>query len=134
MHVARLDHFVLTVADINSTIRFYTEVLGMQAQTFGGELEARPACPPQREPDQRSDGEQDEQHGQQDPRRAPPCLGDGKGLHREIFLDFLGSGEPKAIRQRELELSAAGKVTRRLLPRLRAGLQAACAVVGVVVE
>jgi len=40
MHVARLDHFVLTVADINSTIRFYTEVLGMQAQTFGGGRQA----------------------------------------------------------------------------------------------
>jgi len=33
MHVARLDHFVLTVADINSTIRFYTEVLGFVKKT-----------------------------------------------------------------------------------------------------
>ena len=35
MQINRLDHVVLTVADLDATIRFYTEVLGMQAQTFG---------------------------------------------------------------------------------------------------
>jgi catechol 2,3-dioxygenase-like lactoylglutathione lyase family enzyme len=30
-----LDHFVLTVKDINVTCDFYTTVLGMQVQTFG---------------------------------------------------------------------------------------------------
>jgi catechol 2,3-dioxygenase-like lactoylglutathione lyase family enzyme len=32
----RLDHLVLTVADIERTVAFYTEVLGMRAVTFGG--------------------------------------------------------------------------------------------------
>ena len=32
--VTALDHLVLTVADIDATIAFYTRVLGMQAQTF----------------------------------------------------------------------------------------------------
>jgi catechol 2,3-dioxygenase-like lactoylglutathione lyase family enzyme len=31
----RLDHFVLTVADIDATCAFYTRVLGMEVQTFG---------------------------------------------------------------------------------------------------
>jgi catechol 2,3-dioxygenase-like lactoylglutathione lyase family enzyme len=31
----RLDHLVLTVADIERTVAFYTEVLGMRAVTFG---------------------------------------------------------------------------------------------------
>lgn len=31
----RLDHLVLTVADIKRTIAFYTEILGMQEVTFG---------------------------------------------------------------------------------------------------
>jgi catechol 2,3-dioxygenase-like lactoylglutathione lyase family enzyme len=31
----RLDHFVLTVADIGATCTFYTRVLGMEVQTFG---------------------------------------------------------------------------------------------------
>jgi catechol 2,3-dioxygenase-like lactoylglutathione lyase family enzyme len=30
----RLDHLVLTVADIARTVEFYTRVLGMQAETF----------------------------------------------------------------------------------------------------
>ncbi len=33
--IDRLDHLVLTVADIGLTIDFYTNVLGMQAATFG---------------------------------------------------------------------------------------------------
>jgi catechol 2,3-dioxygenase-like lactoylglutathione lyase family enzyme len=35
MRVDRLDHFVLTVADLDATIDFYTRVLGMSAVTFG---------------------------------------------------------------------------------------------------
>jgi catechol 2,3-dioxygenase-like lactoylglutathione lyase family enzyme len=33
--IDRLDHFVLTVADIDVTIAFYVRVLGMRAVTFG---------------------------------------------------------------------------------------------------
>ncbi len=33
--IDRLDHIVLTVADIDATIEFYTRVLGMEAVTFG---------------------------------------------------------------------------------------------------
>jgi catechol 2,3-dioxygenase-like lactoylglutathione lyase family enzyme len=36
MHVERLDHLVLTVADGDASIAFYTNVLGMTEQTFGG--------------------------------------------------------------------------------------------------
>ncbi|MET0898660.1 MAG: VOC family protein [Mycobacterium sp.] len=35
MWINRLDHLVLTVADLDATVRFYTEVLGMEAQVFG---------------------------------------------------------------------------------------------------
>lgn len=35
MRVDRLDHLVLTVADIGATVGFYTQVLGMKAVTFG---------------------------------------------------------------------------------------------------
>jgi catechol 2,3-dioxygenase-like lactoylglutathione lyase family enzyme len=35
MLINHLDHLVLTVTDLDVTARFYTEVLGMQAQTFG---------------------------------------------------------------------------------------------------
>jgi catechol 2,3-dioxygenase-like lactoylglutathione lyase family enzyme len=35
MHVNRLDHLVLTVADIDKTIDFYQRVLGMRDITFG---------------------------------------------------------------------------------------------------
>jgi catechol 2,3-dioxygenase-like lactoylglutathione lyase family enzyme len=35
MQIDRLDHLVLTVADIEATIAFYERVLGMRAQTFG---------------------------------------------------------------------------------------------------
>ena len=31
----RLDHIVLTVADVERTVEFYTRVLGMRAVTFG---------------------------------------------------------------------------------------------------
>ncbi len=33
--VERLDHLVLTVADIDATVAFYTRVLGMQREAFG---------------------------------------------------------------------------------------------------
>ena len=35
MRVDRLDHLVLTVADIGATVGFYTQVLGMKAVAFG---------------------------------------------------------------------------------------------------
>ncbi|MGE8216857.1 MAG: VOC family protein [Stenotrophomonas maltophilia] len=35
MHIDRLDHLVLTVADIDSTCHFYRRVLGMTVETFG---------------------------------------------------------------------------------------------------
>ncbi|MGH7094564.1 MAG: VOC family protein [Stellaceae bacterium] len=35
MQIARLDHFVLTVADIAKTCEFYTKVLGMEIVRFG---------------------------------------------------------------------------------------------------
>ena len=35
MRIDRLDHLVLTVADIDATVDFYTRVLGMRAVTFG---------------------------------------------------------------------------------------------------
>jgi catechol 2,3-dioxygenase-like lactoylglutathione lyase family enzyme len=35
VRIDRLDHLVLTVADIDATVDFYTRVLGMTAVTFG---------------------------------------------------------------------------------------------------
>jgi catechol 2,3-dioxygenase-like lactoylglutathione lyase family enzyme len=35
VRIDRLDHLVLTVADIDTAVDFYTRVLGMQAVTFG---------------------------------------------------------------------------------------------------
>lgn len=35
MKIDRLDHLVLTVRDIDASIDFYVNVLGMEAQTFG---------------------------------------------------------------------------------------------------
>lgn len=34
MRIESLDHLVLTVADLNATVAFYTTVLGMSAETF----------------------------------------------------------------------------------------------------
>jgi catechol 2,3-dioxygenase-like lactoylglutathione lyase family enzyme len=34
--IDRLDHLVLTVADVDATVAFYARVLGMAAVTFGG--------------------------------------------------------------------------------------------------
>lgn len=36
MKIDRIDHVVLTVADIDATVAFYTRVMGMQAQSFSG--------------------------------------------------------------------------------------------------
>src|ERR1700740_2551298 len=36
MQIERLDHLVLTVADIERTCEFYTRVLGMEVVRFGG--------------------------------------------------------------------------------------------------
>jgi catechol 2,3-dioxygenase-like lactoylglutathione lyase family enzyme len=33
--IASLDHLVLTVADLNATVRFYRDGLGMRLETFG---------------------------------------------------------------------------------------------------
>jgi acyl dehydratase/catechol 2,3-dioxygenase-like lactoylglutathione lyase family enzyme len=38
--VSRFDHIVLTVADIDTTVDFYTRVLGMAVVTFGGDRKA----------------------------------------------------------------------------------------------
>jgi catechol 2,3-dioxygenase-like lactoylglutathione lyase family enzyme len=35
VHLDRLDHLVLTVADVEATVDFYERVLGMRAITFG---------------------------------------------------------------------------------------------------
>ncbi|HEX2116155.1 MAG TPA: VOC family protein [Alphaproteobacteria bacterium] len=35
--IDRLDHFVLTVADIEATCAFYARVLGMEVRTFGSQ-------------------------------------------------------------------------------------------------
>ncbi|MEI9998278.1 MAG: VOC family protein [Verrucomicrobiota bacterium] len=35
MQLDRLDHLVLTVADLERTVRFYVDVLGMEEVTFG---------------------------------------------------------------------------------------------------
>ncbi|MFS2013450.1 VOC family protein [Azospirillum sp. CT11-132] len=36
MRIARIDHFVLTVASIEATCAFYRDVLGMEVVTFAG--------------------------------------------------------------------------------------------------
>jgi catechol 2,3-dioxygenase-like lactoylglutathione lyase family enzyme len=35
MNISRIDHFVLTVHDIDATCKFYSEILGMRGVTFG---------------------------------------------------------------------------------------------------
>lgn len=40
MQIERLDHLVLTVADIEATCAFYERVMGMQVITFGAERKA----------------------------------------------------------------------------------------------
>ena len=36
MRIDRLDHLVLTAADVDATVAFYTRVLGMEEVTFEG--------------------------------------------------------------------------------------------------
>ncbi|MGI9318368.1 MAG: VOC family protein [bacterium] len=36
MKIVELDHFVLTVKDIEATVKFYTKVLGMESEQFVG--------------------------------------------------------------------------------------------------
>lgn len=36
MHIDRIDHFVLTVRDVEATCAFYERVLGMRSVTFAG--------------------------------------------------------------------------------------------------
>jgi catechol 2,3-dioxygenase-like lactoylglutathione lyase family enzyme len=40
LQIERIDHLVLTVADVERTIAFYTEVLAMKAVSFGDERRA----------------------------------------------------------------------------------------------
>jgi catechol 2,3-dioxygenase-like lactoylglutathione lyase family enzyme len=40
LRIARLDHLVLTVRNIERTIEFYTIILGMESVTFGAERRA----------------------------------------------------------------------------------------------
>lgn len=40
MTISHLDHLVLTVADLDATGRFYTQVLGMELVTFGENRQA----------------------------------------------------------------------------------------------
>jgi len=40
MHIDRLDHLVLTVADIERTCRFYQQVLGFEVVSFRGNRKA----------------------------------------------------------------------------------------------
>ncbi len=40
MQIDRIDHLVLTVRDMDKTIRFYTKILGMEAITFGKKRKA----------------------------------------------------------------------------------------------
>ena len=35
MEISKLDHFVLTVRDIEKTVSFYTSVMGMKKEVFG---------------------------------------------------------------------------------------------------
>jgi catechol 2,3-dioxygenase-like lactoylglutathione lyase family enzyme len=37
LRLSTLDHLVLTVADINKSVQFYQQVLGMEVETFGSE-------------------------------------------------------------------------------------------------
>ncbi|MGH3376504.1 MAG: VOC family protein [Actinoallomurus sp.] len=40
MRIDRLDHLVLTVADLDATVDFYVRVLGMEEVVFGGDRRA----------------------------------------------------------------------------------------------
>ena len=38
MNLLRIDHFVITSSDVGDTIRFYTDVLGMELDNSGGRI------------------------------------------------------------------------------------------------
>jgi len=40
MEIKNIDHIVLTVADIDKTVEFYTQILGFQVVTFGDNRKA----------------------------------------------------------------------------------------------
>ncbi|OCA71065.1 glyoxalase [Chryseobacterium contaminans] len=40
MKIKNIDHIVLTVADLNKTIAFYTEIMGFEVVTFGDNRKA----------------------------------------------------------------------------------------------
>ena len=40
MNISHLDHLVLTVADMEATCRFYSQILGMQVEEFGAGRQA----------------------------------------------------------------------------------------------
>jgi len=40
MKIASLDHLVLTVRDLDATLRFYSDILGMEVRTFAGDRKA----------------------------------------------------------------------------------------------
>jgi catechol 2,3-dioxygenase-like lactoylglutathione lyase family enzyme len=40
MKINRLDHLVLTVADVDATCKFYNQILGMAIETFGDNRKA----------------------------------------------------------------------------------------------
>lgn len=40
MQISRIDHIVFTVADMDKTIAFYTQILGFQEETFLGSRKA----------------------------------------------------------------------------------------------
>ncbi|UHO39967.1 VOC family protein [Chryseobacterium capnotolerans] len=40
MRINHIDHIVLTVADINKTIQFYTQIMGFEVITFGDNRKA----------------------------------------------------------------------------------------------
>ena len=40
MHIDRLDHLVLTVADVDRTCKFYQEILGFEPMTFADKRRA----------------------------------------------------------------------------------------------
>jgi catechol 2,3-dioxygenase-like lactoylglutathione lyase family enzyme len=40
MKIDRFDHLVLTVADVNTTCKFYISVLGMEVETFSNDRKA----------------------------------------------------------------------------------------------
>ena len=50
MRIDRLDHLVLTVADIDRTVAFYRDVLGMKPIVFGGGRTAFELRPQQDQP------------------------------------------------------------------------------------